>query len=158
MNTETSKTITHKFSKLDRLDPVTVYLEDFSKGAGQITIVCYGKAWTAYWGGMGEKTVSEFFCSCDKEYLIGNLSPQLDSEINDIDKIQEDARNKGVECWRDDPWNDYEFMTDMYGDDMCEWHYLLPKTANHEYDYLCRIIKVVQDELNAINKGEPCKN
>ena len=44
-------------------------------------------------------------------------------------------------------------MTEMYGDDMCEWNYLLPKTTNPDYEYLCRIIKAVKSGLNAINNG-----
>ena len=131
---------------IDRLDPITVFLEDYSHGAGQITIVCYGKAWTSYWGAMGDNTIDEFFCCCDEHYIAKNLST-IDSEEYDIDAIREQAGQAGVECWRDDPWNDYEFMGAMYGPDTYDWHDSLPKMPNPDYRYLCRIIKAVQEGL-----------
>ena len=57
------------------------------------------------------------------------------------------AENKNIECYRDDPWNDYDFLNSMYGGDMIDWHDSLPKMPNHEYKYLCRIIKAVQTAL-----------
>ena len=133
-----------RLTDLDRLDPVSVYAEDFDKGQGQITIICYGKAWTSYWGGMGDQTIKKFFCSCDEHYIAKNLS-DIDSEIYNIDQIRKDAEENGLECYRDDPWNDYEFLTEMYGPDPMDWRDSLPKEPNYEYQYLCRIIKAVQD-------------
>lgn len=54
-----------KLTDIDSLDDISIFLEDFSLGAGQITIYCWGKAWTSFWGGMGDMTISDFFCSCD---------------------------------------------------------------------------------------------
>lgn len=34
------------------LDPITVFLEDLAPKRGKITVSCWGKSWTAYWGGM----------------------------------------------------------------------------------------------------------
>jgi len=153
MKTETTRVIKHTFSNCDRLDPVHVFIEDIGKGQGRITITCYGKAWSCYWGGMGTDSISEFFCSCNEQYLTEKLAPMLDSTVYDIDRIRENAEKKGVECWRDDPWNDYEFMQKMYGNDMCEWGDNLPKMENHEYSYLCRIIKAIQDGLKYIDEG-----
>ena len=135
-----------KLTDLDRLDPVSIFLEDFGIGAGQITIYCYGEAWTSYWGGMGNDTIAEFFCGCDEHYIAKNLS-QVDSEIYDIDTLRYQAEADGVECYRDDPWNDYEFMDKMYGGDMYEWSDSLPKMPNPKYRYLCRIILAVQEGL-----------
>jgi len=135
-----------RLTNIERLDPIDVYPENFGKGQGQITITCYGKAWTAYWGGMGDQDINEFFCSCDEHYIAKNLS-DIKAEVYDIEKIREDAEKKGVECYRDDPWNDYEFLNAMYGGDMMDWHDSLPKESNHEYEYLCRIIKAVQSAL-----------
>ena len=135
-----------KLTELDRLDPVNVVIEDFKLGQGQIIITCYGKAWTSYWGAMGNQTISQFFCSCDEHYIAKNIG-DIKSEIYDIDQIRDDAENKNIECYRDDPWNDYEFLNVMYGGDMVDWHDSLPKKSNHEYEYLCRIIKAVQKAL-----------
>lgn len=56
------------------LDPVTAFIEDFGNGRGAITLKCYGRAWTAYWGAMGNQRTREFVRSCDAQYLAGCLS------------------------------------------------------------------------------------
>jgi len=69
-----TKTITKiTLMDLDGLDPVTVILDDVGAGRGSIIITCYGKAWTAYWGGMGKDTIAEFVCSCDEHYIANKL-------------------------------------------------------------------------------------
>lgn len=133
-------------TEVEALDPISVFLEDFEPRQGKVTIECYGKSWSSYWGGMGDRTISEFFLSCDEHYIAKNLS-DIKSEIFDIDKIRKDAELKGVECSRDDPWNDYEFLAEMYGSDPYDWLNDLPKKSNPEYVYLCRIIKAVQTAL-----------
>jgi hypothetical protein len=56
------------------LDPIRVIVENFGESnQGMITITCYGKAWTAYWGAMGNRSVHDFFLSCDAPYLVGCL-------------------------------------------------------------------------------------
>lgn len=139
-NTQVTKLV---LSGLDRIDPISVFAEDYGKGRGRITITCYGKAWTSFWGAMGDRTISQFFCSCDEHYLAGNLS-NIDSTVYDIDELEKQAEEKGIKFHRDDPWHDYEFMDAMYGGDMGEWHSALPEKPNPDYEYLCRIIKAVQ--------------
>ena len=56
------------------LDPISVYLDDFGEGKGQITITCSGEFWTAFWGNMGDSNMTEFFLSCDNDYLSKKLS------------------------------------------------------------------------------------
>ncbi len=55
------------------LDRIKVVTEDFGPGQGQITIVCYGRAWTAYWGGMGSGDVTQFVISMSTGYIVENL-------------------------------------------------------------------------------------
>lgn len=55
------------------LDPITVVFRDEGPSRGGILVECYGKAWAAFWGGMGDKTVREFVASCDAEYLATKL-------------------------------------------------------------------------------------
>lgn len=75
-----------------RLDPITVFLEDFGlrdcghegspdykTGAGKITINCWGKSWNAYWGGMGPRTVSEFVVNCGWDYVLNCLDRGISS-------------------------------------------------------------------------------
>lgn len=64
-----------RITAIPALDPVTVITQDHGQGKGKIIIECYGLAWSAYWGGMGNRTVREFFVSCDTEYLHGYLWP-----------------------------------------------------------------------------------
>ena len=151
MRVETTTVTKLKISSIDALDPIGVILEDFEPRKGQITICCYGKAWTAYWGGMGGHTIAEFFTSCDEHYIANKLS-NIDSQVFNIEAIRSDAKEKDIECWRDDPWNDYEFMEKMYGHDMVDWHDSLPKTINPDYKYLCLIITTVQNALKSITQ------
>jgi len=51
-------------------------------------IECYGKAWTSYWGGMGEdRTIATFFCDCNNDYIIGKMLKE--THQTDFDKITE---------------------------------------------------------------------
>lgn len=74
------------------LDPITVFLEDLGcrasprsedpgiySGQGNLTINCAGESWTAYWGGMGERTVTEFVAKCGDEYILNCLSRGMSS-------------------------------------------------------------------------------
>ena len=55
------------------LDPIIVYFEDSAPGQGRVTIACYGDAWTAAWGAMGDRTVRQFVAESDSYYLTGAL-------------------------------------------------------------------------------------
>lgn len=165
------------------LDPITVFLEDIEPRRGRITIRCYDEAWTAYWGGMGDRTIAQFFCECDEHYIAKNLKQGIDSTIVDGDSITEGAfreiiamrRGRTVrsflnperlvrmgrneitaeearELWdevdsaefADDGWSDPKLMQKVFGD---EWWYRLPTKPNPDYQYLCRIIRAVQEGL-----------
>jgi hypothetical protein len=64
-------------------DPITVFFQDFELGKGRVVFECYGQAWAAYWGAMGEKTVREFVKSTSVDYLENKFSPpkQTKSEL-----------------------------------------------------------------------------
>ena len=75
-----------------RLDQITVFLEDFGRrdcptesdpnyqtASGKITISCWGKSWTAYWGGMGPHTVAEFVAKCGWDYVLNCLDRGISS-------------------------------------------------------------------------------
>ncbi len=55
------------------LDPIQVYWRDLGVGKGYVTIVCYGEAWTGYWGAMGGLTIKEFFLFADVEYIANRI-------------------------------------------------------------------------------------
>jgi hypothetical protein len=58
----------------DKLDPITIYFQDETTGRGRMTVTCYGDAWTACWGSMGNCTVREFVADVvDAGYLSGAM-------------------------------------------------------------------------------------
>lgn len=73
MTTEEIKTDAIVIKGASALDPVTVVFRDEGPSRGGILVECYGKAWSAFWGGMGSKTVREFVASCDADYLATKL-------------------------------------------------------------------------------------
>ena len=55
------------------LDPVTVYVEQYGPASSRITVQCYARAWTAYWGSHGARGVEAFVTNCGAEYIADNL-------------------------------------------------------------------------------------
>lgn len=76
-----------------RLDPITVYAEDIGPRQGKIVIECYGKSWSGYWGGMGDCTLAEFFCSCSTDYIADKIS-HTPANITDAEAIEDGARRE----------------------------------------------------------------
>jgi len=155
--------------EVESLDTVNVFLEDFRPGVGRIVIEVFGESWASSWTGMGERDMATFFCSCNSQYLIGKLAPMLESRIRSdsgmVDHLKlrirehrredmitkENARKwyKMAEDVPDDANSDClaysEFpVCDLLGD---EWWYDLPMIPNHKYEYLKRIVDVVQEAL-----------
>ncbi|MCK5607578.1 hypothetical protein KAR91_37185 [Candidatus Pacearchaeota archaeon] len=171
MKIESSKVNKIVLREVKGLDPVHIFLEDLGPRQGQITIKCYDESWTASWGGMGDRTIAEFFCSCDEHYLAKNLS-NIDSSVTDLDKVAERARAHVLKLRREkdiddlearelfdsadsieDPFNEGELMQKIYGDD---WWCCLPTKPNPNYEYLCRIINAVRSALKSMeDKEEP---
>lgn len=56
------------------LDRIHVFWMDVAPGAGYVTIICYGQAWTTYFGSMGKATsIKEFFAGCGTDYMLTKL-------------------------------------------------------------------------------------
>jgi hypothetical protein len=53
------------------LDPIDVYVRDIKPGVGSVTIACWADAWFAYWGGIGDRSMAQFFVETDVDYLVG---------------------------------------------------------------------------------------
>ncbi len=175
MNIEQSTVVAIKLTNIERLDPVTIYLEEFSKDAGRIVIHCWGKAWASFWPAMGGRGIAQFFVDCNNAYLAKNLDSETKSEIFDYEAfnklllkgvneklssdLDEDDRyyfdgalsglnhdsipddQKEGEFWC---WNNAELLGHIFGG---EWWEDIPKMANPDYTYLCRIIDVVREGL-----------
>lgn len=56
------------------LDPITVYVEQYGPAKSRITVQCYARAWTAYWGSHGDQPVESFVTQCNAEYVADNLA------------------------------------------------------------------------------------
>ena len=64
-----------------RLDPIQVFMQDFG-GSGRITIECYGKAWSAYFGGIGVESLRKFIATSHPEYLANKLTSGKQSKTD----------------------------------------------------------------------------
>lgn len=125
------------------LDPVNVIMEDFGPGQGKITVDCYGEAWTAYWGAMGNEGIAEFINTADVGYLAGKLST-VDESVIDYGKISQDIDS---EVDRDTLAFYDDDLVSVYGSD---WRMCLPTKINSEYGYLCRIVGAVKEAVASI--------
>ena len=176
MNIETSKATKIILSDLRgyKLDPVTIFLEDLEPRKGKITIECYGESWSSYWGGMGDRTIAEFFVSCDDHYLAKNLS-DIRSNVPDCEALDSWLKNtiiksrrendiepdKARELWDDVELfcsNDKDWLHGLENQRLCSeiigdnWWYSLPTKLNPEYEYLTRVINAVRDALRLITQ------
>lgn len=127
--------------KADRLDPIHVYLEEFSANQAMITVVCYGKSWSHYWGSMGSD-IFRFFCSADDWYIV-------DKFIEDVRETdyEEIAKVAGI----DDELRP-ETMISFYGDEIKsaygdEWYMDLPTKISSDALYLQRIVQAIKAEF-----------
>lgn len=157
-----------KITDVKNLDHVSVFLEDLEPGKGKITIECYGKSWSNYWGGMGDRTISKFFCSANNDYIAGKMDGSLRHNAVDEDSIPEHAKNHVKQLLSDfdiddleanellselngwsgeDLLQNREILSKIYGPD---YWYSLPEIPNHEYEYLCRILNAVKAALKQI--------
>jgi hypothetical protein len=55
------------------LDSIIAIWQDLGPNKGQVTIICWGSAWTCYFGGMGCDSIQEFFAGCSTSYLVNKL-------------------------------------------------------------------------------------
>lgn len=180
MKLEQSTVVRLRLTELERLDPVTVFLEDFEPRKGKITIECYGKSWSSYWGGMGDSTIAEFFVGCNDSYLAKNLS-SIDSSLSDYDAFwlkvkseicskrrygtfeEDEARElfdaiENAQCELCDDatglgWcqQNADKLHEILGDD---WWFDIPTKPNPDYQYLCRIIQAVREGLKEYLKSK----
>lgn len=102
----TRKTLEQLTIRAQGLDPIRVVTEDFGAGQGSMTITCYGRAWTAYWGAMSPSNVRDFVRTCDNHYLVNclvrGMSPGLKRHKADdehyLGRIVDAVRGAFAEC------------------------------------------------------------
>lgn len=181
MKIERSEVTKLVITDIPRLDPVTVFAEDIGPRQGKIVIECYGRSWSAYWGGMGERSIVEFFCSCNVGYIADRMTTERPTIVDET-SIKEGALRKVIELRRGqflrnghrigrdeitrekarELWDDVDcasFGHDGWGESKLlgeifgdEWWYSLPDKPNPNYEYLCRIIRAVQAALEETMK------
>lgn len=75
MRIEQVKTEALRIFDADGFDPILVVFQDFGNGRGHLLIECYGWAWAAYWGAMGDTTtVRDFVDQCGVDYVVNRLT------------------------------------------------------------------------------------
>jgi len=157
---------------VDRLDPVKVMIENLRPGAGNITITCFGKSWTSYWGAMSDRTIQEFFVDCNDSYLINCLDrgirSMIDGEDNEANiqfvkaEICKQRRDRDIKQfdareWWDEAegaddvkdmvcnWHSHSTLRKLFGDE--PWHANWPRVPNPDYEYLERIVQAVREAI-----------
>lgn len=90
MKIEEMQVPTLYLTEIPALDPVTVHLQDMGPGRGFITINCYGRSWTYFWGAMGDHKIEEFVAGLDSGYLMNKLAY--------LDKTKQDRAYLGRIC------------------------------------------------------------
>jgi hypothetical protein len=167
------KTITSiTLTELERLDPITIMIDQKEPKKAEMTIKCYGKSWTYYWGGMGYDTLGEFYLSCDNDYLARCLRRSTGEQISetDWDEIPNKLIKEVLTHRRD--WNidkdqareAYSYIKGYCFDEQStlffdhpltkesiwfkdygsDWYLYLPTRLTHDYQYLLRIIEAVR--------------
>ena len=140
MKIEKSETETYLITELDKLDPITVYVTNYSPGKGKIVIECYGKTWTTYWGGMGSESLQVFFQTCSNDYILNRLL--TDCYETDFEEISKRSNHQII------AENDFELammateMAEFFGD---SWYMDIPQCLTSEYHYANRIVDVIKE-------------
>jgi hypothetical protein len=82
------------------LDPITVVLQDVAPGKGRLIIECYGRAWTAFWGAMGDSCIEEFVLDVNAEYIANRMGIPKETKsdkaylLRIVQSVQAALRNK----------------------------------------------------------------
>ena len=155
-------------SGLTDLDPITVCLFDLAPSAGKIIVQCYDRAWSIYFGAMGEdRNIVDFILQANTGYLVGKVTPSVPMSIPDFNALGEmalavldrhvsegatlevddhSARTRLRSMYSEaDAAEASEILSGILGHD---WHYDIPNRLNPEHTYVARIIDAVKAALN----------
>lgn len=178
MKIEQSQVTKLLLTELDRLDPVTVLLEDYGDNRGKLIIECYGKSWSKYWGSMGG-TLADFIQFVSADYIANCLDREGDHTELDFETFKEKAKKQVLYDRRRrhsdsdearDAWDEIEryfpenihevhacragyigsVLVSIFGDD---WWHAIPTKINPDYAYLLRIVDAVKEGLAMYAKG-----
>ncbi|HCG7330519.1 TPA: hypothetical protein NJ407_004131 [Vibrio parahaemolyticus] len=149
MNVEQSQITKLSLTELNKLDPITVLLEDHAPSKGEITIKCFGKAWTAYWGGTGNRTVAEFFIDENCDYLVNCLGrgTELSKYEPDFDAYLDEMRQKVIEMRRESQIS-ADLARELY--DVTDWS---PYVTDNPYEPIINPCSISRDEFDELDFG-----
>ena len=181
MEIEQSQVAKLKITDIEDLDPITVFIEDLDTSKGKITIECFGKCWSAFWGGMGERTTAQFVSTVSSsDYIANCLWDHKDEQYeDDMDAVESFVKKKVLELRRE-TWLEKDAARELYEfpnwteykpqhiyDD---WHcpdlifadkddfeqleleeFDIPERQTRAYKYLLKIVDAVREALNTLN-------
>lgn len=154
-------------TQIPKVDPVTVFIENFGHGRGKLTIESFGEAWSSYWPAMGDGcTLEQFILNCDNHYLSKNLAtlgaltePDYDAFIAYAKRKVVKERYAGMidknharQIWTlindvcpdhyyFEQASNWDILSTIGGDD---WSDHIPKRASPLYSHLCRILDALK--------------
>lgn len=158
MKVETIVVKTIRISEIERLDPITLSIDDAN---GKLTVEVYGKSWSASWGSAQRTSVASFFLSCDNGYLVNCLDRGISSTITDFDEIPNYLKRLVLEGRRGCDF-DAKVAREMYDSlenvsfenheqlyhfrlsAISDWQHDLPTMINPDYNYLDRIVTAIK--------------
>jgi len=100
------------------LDNIQVFFVDFCTGNGQVVLSSYGRAWSAYFNAIGDKTIKQFFLEASAEYLTGKLARMNSNKAETVNlrRLVETAKETIVTAEASDLLADNPFLVDsIYG-------------------------------------------
>lgn len=147
------------------LDTVEAVVEHFPGYQGKLTVSCFGRSWTAFWGNMG-CSVTDFISSVSSDYIINCLSRGISTTSPDLIKdhefiistletgilngdVDEDSASPALDHLRTcgGRYDRNDLPPDIEGLLMEPWHLDWPTKPNEHYLYLERIVNVVIDAV-----------
>lgn len=163
-----------------RLDPITVILEDLGHSQGQITLSCYGKSWTAYFGNHGSQGIAHAVGeSFSTDYLVDRFlsNAGIESSLPSMDRAKASVLNELLEQRRqhrlshEEAREEFDRINDEWPETIeegwhdrsgvlqrwlgSEWWYAIPNAPTPDYQYLTRIVDAVKAALASMQ--EPAK-
>ena len=130
------RTETILLTEIDRLDPISIYIENIDYTSAKVTVTCFGRAWHAYWGGC-DGDAKEFMSGCDVDYIANCMWDHRNNQNPiDWDKVGEMVGESDI-CE-----NSWFYYLDKITDSELELHDLPTKTCD-DYLYLKRIVNAV---------------
>ena len=157
-------------TQVPKIDPISVFLENFGNGQGKLTIEVFGEAWSNYWPSMGDGwTIEKFILKTDNHYLSKKLATLAALSVPDYEGFILEAKKRCISERREqltskdearriwsnidniepekhyfDQESNYENLREVAGD---EWYDSIPTIDSPLYNQLCLILDAIKQCL-----------